>query len=122
MINEHPHFDTGFVVRTFEALKAMISMNHSEWSFIERHQRGEFGEVSAARREANLRAVNADTGRVFSSYRLGPNLTLWIVTWLDVRGRRVTTLMLPCEYASRARAARPRERAGRTGGLERNHA
>lgn len=90
-------FDAGHVVRTFEALKAMVSAQTSEWSVLERHQSGDFGNVDLRRRRRNEDAI-ACTGCVVSVYSLAGDVSLWVVT---ERERRMTTLLLPDELARR---------------------
>ena len=90
-------FDAGHVVRTFEALVAMVTAQASEWSVLERHQSGDFGDIDPARRRRNEEAI-ACTGCVVSIYSLASDVNLWVVT---ERERRMTTLLLPDELARR---------------------
>ncbi|MDR0673001.1 MAG: hypothetical protein LBF93_04920 [Zoogloeaceae bacterium] len=63
--------------------------------FLRRHLRGDWGDVSAASRRRNNAALKSGEERLFSSYRITPEITLWIITEWD---RSLTTLMLPDEY------------------------
>ena len=87
-------FDTGFITRTPAALVALMSAQVTEYSLIERHQSGDFGDLSPEDWSANERAV-ADGGRVFSSYRVAPDTKVWVITEAD---RSSTTLLLPSDY------------------------
>ena len=87
-------FDAGFIVRTPGALLALIDAQVSEYSLVERHQAGDFGELCDEDRSANLRAIEKG-GRVFSSYVVAPDTKVWVITEAD---RSVTTLLLPSEY------------------------
>ena len=87
-------FDAGFIVRTPGALLALIDAQVSETRLVERHQAGDFGELCEEDRTANVRAIERG-GRVFSSYVVGPDTKVWVITEAD---RSVTTLLLPSEY------------------------
>jgi hypothetical protein len=87
-------FDTGFIVRTPGAMSALIEGRITESRLIERHQRGDFGEMCADDLAANRQAIQAG-GRVFSSYVIDPHTKVWVITEAD---RSVTTLLLPSEY------------------------
>jgi len=90
-------FDAGHVVRTFGALMAMVSSNVSEWSVLERHQSGDFGQIDAGWRKRNQDAI-ACTGCVLSAFPLGTGTTVWVVTERD---RHMTTVLLDTEFARR---------------------
>jgi hypothetical protein len=101
-------FDAGLVVRSFGALTEMIKAGVSEWSLIERHQRGDFGEAGERLQRANARALRCG-GRIFSVYRIGGGQTVWVIS--EPQGSQMsTTLMLPADRARRRgwiRAAHP---------------
>ena len=62
--------------------------------YIQRHLNGDWGDLCDEDRRSNDAALkNGD--RLFSSYRITPDLKLWIITEWD---RSVTTLLLPDEY------------------------
>lgn len=90
-------FDAGHVIRTPGALLEMVLAHVSACSLLQRHQRGDFGDVTEADRASNLRAI-ADGGRVLSSYAISRDVCIWVITDGD---RLLTTLLLPSEYASR---------------------
>jgi len=87
-------FDAGFIVRTPGAVAALITVQVSESSLIERHLSGDFGEIGPEDQATNRRAI-AEGGRVMSSYRLDARTKVWVITEAD---RSVTTLLLPSEY------------------------
>lgn len=60
-----------------------------------RHLKGDWGDISDHDWAANDRALGSGEDRLFSSYEIAPDLTLWIITEWD---RSVTTLMLPGDY------------------------
>ena len=90
-------FTLGHVVRTADALEALSDAKVPESSLLERHCSGDFGEVSTADRDSNLAAIE-NGGRVFSSYRITPYRTLWVITDAD---RTMTTVLTPAEYEQR---------------------
>ncbi len=62
--------------------------------YLQRHLNGDWGDLCDEDRRSNDTALkNGD--RLFSSYRITPDLKLWIITEWD---RSVTTLLLPSEY------------------------
>ena len=64
-------------------------------SFLRRHLRGDWGDLSENDRRQNNTALKSGEDRLFSSYRVSSGLKLWIITEWD---RSVTTLLLPDEY------------------------
>jgi len=92
-------FDAGLVVRTFGALTEMIKAGVSEWSLIERHQQGDFGDAPERMQRANARAIRCG-GRVFSVYRLCTGAIVWVIS--EPQGSQMsTTLMLPGDRVRR---------------------
>jgi hypothetical protein len=61
---------------------------------IQRHQAGDWGDVSVEDRAANNRAMAEDT-RILSSYQAGNGIKFWIITEAD---RSSTTVLLPEDY------------------------
>ena len=94
-----PRFEVGEVVTTPGALEALESAGQSPAELLDRHVRGDWGDVSDNDREANDLALE-DGSRLFSVYLLGPATKLWIIT--EARGENVqrasTCLLLPEEY------------------------
>ena len=61
---------------------------------VARHVTGDWGDVCAEDAQSNVAAL--DTGaRVFSSYQVAPDLTLWVITEAD---RSSTCVLLPSDY------------------------
>ncbi|MBV6791560.1 hypothetical protein [Xanthomonas euvesicatoria] len=63
--------------------------------YFQRHTRGDWGDLDDSDRRQNDAALKSGQDRLFSSYQVAPDLTLWIITEWD---RSVTTLLLPSEY------------------------
>jgi hypothetical protein len=59
-----------------------------------RHAAGDWGDLDAHDRCENERALKTGA-RLFSSYAVGPQNKLWIITEAD---RSSTTILLPSEY------------------------
>ncbi len=62
-------FDTGFITRTAAATAAMFRSHITEHSLVERHQSGDYGNVTEARKTLNNDAAHHG-GQVVSAYRL----------------------------------------------------
>lgn len=89
-----PLFDIGQTVATPAALQAMQEHQVSAFDLLLRHVSGDYGDVCEEDRNSNKRAVIEGT-RILSSYKIAPELTIWIITEAD---RSVTTLLLPEDY------------------------
>lgn len=61
---------------------------------LQRHQAGDWGDLSEDDRKANDDALGNGM-RLLSSYRSGSGVTFWIITEAD---RSATTLLLPEDY------------------------
>jgi len=84
----------GKLVSTPGALEALAKAGQSAPELIERHRRGDWGEVNATDWAANVRAL-ADGDRILSVYRLKDGTQIWLISEAD---RSVTTFLLPDEY------------------------
>jgi hypothetical protein len=84
----------GKLVSTPGALEALAKAGQSAPELIERHRRGDWGEVNATDWAANDRAL-ADGERILSAYSLRDGTKIWLITEAD---RSVTTFLLPDEY------------------------
>ena len=90
-----PHlFQPGHIVSTRGALRALIQARIDGRTLVERHLRGDFGELCTDDREQNSLAIQLGA-RVLSSYLLPTQQKVWVITEAD---RSVTTLLLPEEY------------------------
>ena len=89
-----PIFPLGQLVATLGAITLLRSLALSPMDFVARHANGDWGEIDDHDRLAN-RASLKDGSRLFSSYALGAEHRLWIITEAD---RSATTLLMPQEY------------------------
>ncbi|WP_431819410.1 hypothetical protein [Burkholderia sp. F1] len=64
-------------------------------SLLRRHLAGDWGDLDDSDLRQNEAALSSGEDRLFSSYQVAPDLTIWIITEWD---RSVTTLLLPSEY------------------------
>ena len=94
-----PKFDLGQIVATPGALEALEESGQTPGFFIERHAKGDWGEVDKEDWVLNDQAL-VDGSRLLSAYRTLKNKRLWVITEAtDDDGRRAaTTLLLPEEY------------------------
>lgn len=89
-----PKFSPGQIVATPGALAAMEQHQCSPLTLLARHLSGDWGAVPVEDAQLNDQALISD-GRVLSSYYLGSNTRIWVITEWD---RSVTTFLLPEEY------------------------
>jgi hypothetical protein len=61
---------------------------------IQRHQAGDWGDLTRGDREANDHALRQG-GRIVSAYNAASGIRFWIITEAD---RAVTTVLLPEDY------------------------
>ncbi|MBJ7223580.1 MULTISPECIES: hypothetical protein [unclassified Brenneria] len=74
----------------------LIQLRQLESSrYLRRHLSGDWGDLDENDRQLNDAALASGEDRLFSSYQVDRDLTLWIITEWD---RSVTTLLLPSEY------------------------
>lgn len=88
-----PLFPLGRVVATSGALNALVKAGQDPSELVERHQSGDWGDVTCEDAEENGRSIRRGW-RILSSYPVGPN-RIWILTEAD---RSSTCLLLPEEY------------------------
>jgi hypothetical protein len=87
-----PKFELGQLVSTPNALN---KLEHRDIvTGLNRHIRGDWGELDAEDKQANDRALVQGT-RLFSGYRSVGGVRFWIITEWD---RSVTTVLLPEDY------------------------
>lgn len=89
-----PLFALGQVVATPGALNALAELDISPLELIHRHVTGDWGDLGAEDKQQNLLAIRSGL-RIFSSYKIGASVKIWIITEVD---RSSTTLLLPDEY------------------------
>ena len=89
-----PRFRAGQLVMTAGVTDLVQRGELNPVPYLQRHLDGDWGDLCDDDRRSNDAALkNGD--RLLSSYRITPDLKLWIITEWD---RSVTTLLLPEEY------------------------
>jgi hypothetical protein len=91
---QSPKFPLGHVVATPGALRAMADAGHAPNEFLNRHVRGEWGDLCEEDRRENEFSV-AEGLRILSAYGLRDGTKIWIITEAD---RSSTCILLPDEY------------------------
>ena len=87
-------FPLGQVVATPGALEALGTYPQEAYTFLLRHQAGDWGDVDAA--DARENELSVDPGyRILSAYTTRTGVKVWIITEAD---RSATTLLLPEDY------------------------
>ena len=89
-----PKFPLGQLVSTPGALSALAEVGQSPQEFVDRHVRGDWGELSDEDRQENERSIT-ESLRILSAYRLRDGTKIWIITEAD---RSSTCILLPDEY------------------------
>lgn len=94
-----PKFHPGQVVATPGALEALAESGQDATFFLDKHVRGDWGEVDAEDQAANNQAL-LDGGRLLSSYRTLKGVVVWLLTEaVGEDGRRASScLTTPSEY------------------------
>ncbi len=97
--NGKPKFSLGQLLATPGALAALEESGQTVAFFLEKHVRGDWGEVCAEDKQLNDQAV-VDGSRLLSAYRTLKGERLWIITEAaDDEGHRLcSTALLPSEY------------------------
>lgn len=95
----NPRFGTGRLVATPGALRAMAESGQTPDYFLQRHLRGDWGEVDAGDWKLNDQAL-ADGSRILSVYSTLKGIPIWVITEAaDDEGRcAATTILLPDEF------------------------
>jgi hypothetical protein len=86
-------FQIGQLVATPAALALLGEARVNSFGLVDRHMRGDFGDLCAEDLESNREAIEHGF-RVLSSYPVGGE-KVWIITEAD---RSVTTVLLPSDY------------------------
>jgi hypothetical protein len=94
-----PRFRLGQTVATPAALKAIQQAGQSPAEFLDRHVRGDWGDLCDEDEQANEDALQ-DGSRILSAYHTSTGQKIWIITEAaDEDDRReATTILLPDEY------------------------
>ncbi len=92
-------FHSGQVVATPGAIEALAQSGQEATFFLERHLRGEWGEVDDEDRAANDQALR-DGSRILSAHRTLRGVKLYVITEAvgDDGHRASTCVLLPEEY------------------------
>jgi hypothetical protein len=94
----NPKFELGQVLATPGCLAALEEAGQSVEELMVRHQKGDWGELSALDAVRNDAAL-VDGSRILSAYQLRTGIMIWILSdAVDENGKRVTTCVLPEEY------------------------
>ena len=94
-----PKFNLGQVVATPGALHALRQSGEMPATFLNRHARGDWGDICDDDLRLNEEAL-LDGSRIMSVYSTSKSEKIWIITDAanDAGCREVTTLLLPEEY------------------------
>lgn len=87
-------FSMGRLLSTPGALAACAATGEVPHSFLARHERGDWGDLSKDDLQANEDALKEGL-RLLSAYHLKDGTKIWLITEWD---RSATTLLLPSEY------------------------
>lgn len=94
----NPCFTLGHIIATPGALDALNELNYPPLALINRHRRGDWGDLDNEDKQSNNEALQ-DGSRIFSAYIIN-NTKFWVITEaMDDEGNRSsTTILLPEEY------------------------
>lgn len=92
-------FPLGHVTATPGALETLQAAGVSPSALLDRHARGDWGEIASEDRGLNEQALITGE-RLFSVYHIADDVALWVITEAaDEDGDRVaTTILRPDEY------------------------
>jgi hypothetical protein len=92
-------FSLGQIVATPGALEVLHKAGQSATEFLQRHIRGDWGDVCEEDRQLNDHAL-IDGSRILSAFGTTLGEKLWIITEAvdDMGNRAATTILLPSEY------------------------
>jgi hypothetical protein len=88
-----PLFNLGQTVATPGALAALEQASISPITLLNRHQRGDWGDLGNEDKQSNDQALSLGD-RIFSAYQFD-TVKFWVITECD---RSATTILLPEEY------------------------
>lgn len=91
---QQPLFSLGRVVATPGALQALAAAGQSPTEFLDRHVRGQWGELCEGDQKANDQAL-LDGTRILSAYKTDQGIRIWVITEAN---RSSTCILLPDEY------------------------
>jgi hypothetical protein len=93
-VNAETRFPTGTIIATRRAGDSLVQAGVAGLQLVDRHVRGDWGDISPEGREENNRALRG-AGRIISSYTLTTGVRVLVLTEGD---RSATTILLPEEY------------------------
>ena len=93
-ISQAAKFPLGNLYITPGAQEAIEAADQTFFTFVNRHQSGDWGDVPPEDAKENEFSVGKDL-RILSSYQTNRNERLWVITEAD---RSATTVLLPSEY------------------------
>jgi hypothetical protein len=88
-------FNLGKLVATPAALDAIDAAGQRHFEFLERHSKGDWGDLNEHDRELNNKALAVGAGRILSSYMTKLGVKVWVITEAD---RSSTCVLLPSDY------------------------
>lgn len=89
-----PLFPLGQTVATPGALEALDQSGQSPAEFLDRHVRGDWGDLCPDDKQSNEDALTDGT-RILSAYKTNQGIRIWVITTAD---RSSTCILLPDEY------------------------
>jgi len=87
-------FELGNIYITPGAIDALVEASQHAQEFLQRHRRGDWGELDEHDRQENELSIR-EGFRILSAYRTARDARLWIITEADWSS---TTILLPEEY------------------------
>jgi hypothetical protein len=96
-VNQHEEegkFPLGQLVGTPGALEALTRTNQEPVALLQRHWRGDWGDLEDEDKEENEFSLSQNL-RILNAYTLNDGTRVWIITEAD---RSATTILLPEEY------------------------
>lgn len=89
----------GAMMATPGALEVLEQARVLPADLLRRHLSGDWGDLGAEDAQRNEEALK-DGSRIFSAYKLSPEIKVWIITEAvsDIGIRSATTILLPDEY------------------------
>jgi hypothetical protein len=87
-------FPLGQTLATPGALETLETLGIEPSTLLDRHLSCDWSDMDAEDQKSNREALK-NGSRVFSSYRLGDGVKIWVITEAD---RSCTTILLPSEY------------------------
>jgi hypothetical protein len=93
-VKKNTTFNLGRILATPVALSTIQHAGENAHDYLNRHARGDWGEVCVDDKAINDQAL-IDGDRLVSAYTLKSGEKIWIITEAD---RAATTILLPDEY------------------------